>query len=121
MTTMLGLVLWSGLAWGATLTGQWGTMAAVTSQAATADQVCGCEGSRAAVFLFDETAGGGATFTGNLQQSIDNGTTWTDVSGSGTSTDGTLVAVNAPVGCYRFELSACSSCSVTVKYRCAAD
>lgn len=100
------------------LTTEWGTFDAVTTTTNASQRVCVCDGRRAVVFMYDLT---GSSFTANLQQSIDNGTNWTDVSGSSSSTDLAMIGINNPVGCYRFELSAASSASVTMTYRCAAE
>lgn len=100
---------------------EFGSFAAVkVDDTASTNSVGACDGRNAMVVLWDHAG----TSTGNLQQSIDGGTTWTDVAGSTSSTDGDLQAIQYPVGLYRFELTDCSGdCTTTgtlIKWRCSA-
>lgn len=110
---LLGVLL-AGTAWAQPSEKERGSFTAITS-ATTSSESHVCDGALKVTYLWKNASG---TFTGNIQQSIDNGTTWTDVSGSSTSTDAALIEVSVPNGRFRPELSACSGCSVVVTWKC---
>lgn len=71
------------------------------------------------VVIFQYTGTG--TVNAKLENSIDDGTTWTDVTdGSCTGcTSPTKFAVTAPVGNYRFNVTTCTSCTYSFKWYAA--
>lgn len=108
--------------WAATVTCASGTLTptAVTATGASAN-VLNARGAGSALFQAIRTAG---TATVVLEVSCD-GSAWAAVSGGSMTVDGTTttaaVSVLAPTSCaYRANVTACSTCSLTVLYACSS-
>lgn len=122
MRAILFVVLLSTPALAATMTCGSGSLtpAAVTATGASAN-VLNARGSSSALFQAIRTAG---TATVQIEVSCD-GSNWAAVSSGSMSVDGTTttaaVSVLWPTACaYRANVTACSSCSLTVLYACAS-
>ena len=118
---ILVALLWASVAGAATVTCGSGTLTP-TAQAATGGSAnsLNAKGAQSALFQAIRTAG---TATVVLEVSCD-GTAWAAVSSGSMTVDGTTttaaVSVLWPTACaYRTNITACSSCSVTVLYACA--
>ena len=93
-------------------TQQAGDFTALSATGASAESV-NCDTAPAVNFLYTISGTG----TVKMQQSIDDGDTWTDVASSSSSTDGAVIAVTDPIGNYRPNVTALSSGTITVSWR----
>lgn len=92
-----------------------GTMATCTSSCTTGGKTPALmDGFQAVVFQYT----GSGTTNAKLENSIDDGSNWTDVTDGSctTCTSPTKFSVVNPVGHYRFNITTCTSCTYTLKW-----
>lgn len=114
LAVLCGLLLFAPVADATILTAQVGTLATYTgtTTGTSADSVM-ADGTHAICFLAKLTSTG----TVAIEQSIDNGTTWTAITGGSATATGTICLAD-PLGLYRSNVTANGS-GVTVKWRFA--
>lgn len=117
--TAAALLLFAGLAFAAVKAERFGVLQQCSSACATGaspDQVM-ADGSAAITFQY---VGSGTTDL-KIQNSIDNGNTWFDVTAASCTgcPSPTAFKVSTPVGLYRSNVTTCTACTYGIAWRWA--
>lgn len=123
---IVAVLIWLAVpASAAIFTNEVGTFSALTSVTSHADSVV-CDGAQTLDFSIAETG----TTTIYIENSIDNGTTWASIAFIDklsltvdvdmTDPASAVGRIEQPSGRYRPAVTACTGCSMTMKWRCTS-